>query len=154
MKLKIKNLSDIIKDDADILHICEDFGFIIKNGIMQKVFKLFVYGRNGLNYLIIPEAGYEDFIEEAYQYLKTDMIVKDKIWLVDSVEIVIFPDNEPTRFEFGCTAIKITVTAEHANIMYKFSNFWGWESLSEDKKSCIGYSKTKDIFIKDSNGEH
>lgn len=151
--MKIKPLREIQRIDPNSLQICDDFGFIVKDGKFEKIFTIFMYGANGVNFILIPEDGYEDFIEESFRYLENDIILKGNLSLVDSIEITVFPDLEVTKFEIGKTAIKIDLTRDHSAVWYQFINFWCWQTF-DVQNNIVGYSKTKELYTGETYGKH
>ena len=151
--MKSKPLSEIQRIDPNSLQICDDFGFIVKDGKFEKIFTIFMYGANGVNFILIPEDGYEDFIEESFRYLENDIILKGNLSLVDSIEITVFPDLEVTKFEIGKVAMKIALTRNHSAVWYNFINFWRW-NMFDDQNNVVGYSRTKELYTGEAYGKH
>lgn len=142
-----KNLNELFKSELNILHTCSDFGFTTDGKNIQKIFRIFKYGSNkGVNLVLIPEDGYEDFITESFEFLQNIISIKE-IELIEEVQIKIFPDIDFTRFKIDKKSIQIKLEMDQWNPLYLFENFWNWK-VYDPNNNIIGYSKTKHLFYK------
>ena len=149
------------------LLICQNFGFVydyidsiseVGKGSINIIFDI-LYGHDSKTpYVLVPRKEFKDlFIEfEAWTHFRE--ICMNDYGVIKEEGYMIIPDKEVKVLLPENSLIFKTTSDNVINSFLRVLNsFWSWDCyLTEHERSDtkVGYSRTKDLFVKEPNGKH
>ena len=156
--------------ETNKLLICQNFGFTydfidpiseLGKGSTNIVFDIMYRDKYCTPDTLIPRKEYEDLFVEFDEWLKSRGIFKNDYVIYKKEDFIFIDRGVPVKVIVPAKTLTFR-TSNEATIKSFFQtleSFWEWNCYaannpSEDEKRYIGYSKTKNLFIKGINGEH